>query len=214
VRWDGPVRARAARTRPVAVGPAVPRSSSRGAVRSDCTAMRPATVIRAPATVAASLGPADESPHHPPEGRVRQGASAASRSMATAARGAEQGHPPVPDHPQPRRRRSGRALDLDRPPGRAATDLFERVTDQGDPADRLRSPEGPGHCRAEAQQQGGKAVTQLHEHLNRLGFHCGKADVSFGPRTEESVKRRPRPRRGLTADGVVGEKTWTSLPTS
>jgi peptidoglycan hydrolase-like protein with peptidoglycan-binding domain len=59
----------------------------------------------------------------------------------------------------------------------------------------------------------GKAVIELQEHLNRLGFECGKADGSFGTRTEGAVKAF-QAARGLKTDGIVGERTWRALLTS
>jgi peptidoglycan hydrolase-like protein with peptidoglycan-binding domain len=65
----------------------------------------------------------------------------------------------------------------------------------------------PASCKRASK---GKAVTQLQQRLNELGFDCGKVDGSFGSRTEQAVKAF-QTKRGLKADGVVGAKTWTAL---
>ena len=46
--------------------------------------------------------------------------------------------------------------------------------------------------------------------LNGRGFKCGSADKIFGDNTEKAVKECQRA-NGLTADGIVGEKTWAVL---
>lgn len=50
----------------------------------------------------------------------------------------------------------------------------------------------------------GKEVEILQAHLGL------KVDGSFGPKTEEAVKKF-QASRGLTADGIVGSKTWSVL---
>jgi peptidoglycan hydrolase-like protein with peptidoglycan-binding domain len=68
-------------------------------------------------------------------------------------------------------------------------------------------PKVPASCKRPSK---GKAVTQLQQRLNQLGFDAGKVDGSFGARTEAAVKAF-QAKRGLEVDGVVGPKTWTAL---
>jgi putative chitinase len=56
----------------------------------------------------------------------------------------------------------------------------------------------------------GAAVIALQRRLNELGFKAGAADGDFGPGTERAVIAFQRA-HGLTADGVVGPRTWTAL---
>lgn len=56
----------------------------------------------------------------------------------------------------------------------------------------------------------GTAVRELQTLLNRAGFDCGTVDGSFGARTAQAV-RSFQQSRGLTADGVVGPRTWSAL---
>ena len=56
----------------------------------------------------------------------------------------------------------------------------------------------------------GEPVRALQNRLNQLGFNAGTADGSFGPKTTAAVKAFQQS-RGLTADGVVGPKTWDKL---
>ena len=52
----------------------------------------------------------------------------------------------------------------------------------------------------------GKAVKVLQVILGGLDI-----DGSFGPLTEESVRKFQKTHGGLTVDGVVGPKTWRAL---
>lgn len=52
-----------------------------------------------------------------------------------------------------------------------------------------------------------KAVQQL---LNTQGYEAGSVDGQFGPATTTAVQAFQRA-RGLSADGIVGAKTWTAL---
>ena len=56
----------------------------------------------------------------------------------------------------------------------------------------------------------GIEVMLLQSTLTKLGFSLGAVDGIFGPRTESAVKRFQRA-TGLTADGIVGPKTWAML---
>lgn len=58
----------------------------------------------------------------------------------------------------------------------------------------------------------GEYVTLLQTKLLMLGYDLGKygADGSFGSKTQEAVIKFQRD-RGLTADGIVGAKTWKAL---
>lgn len=56
----------------------------------------------------------------------------------------------------------------------------------------------------------GDLVRELQERLDSLGYDCGKADGKFGAKTKAAVERFQKD-RGLTADGIVGAKTWKAL---
>lgn len=47
--------------------------------------------------------------------------------------------------------------------------------------------------------------------LNLNGYACGNTDGIFGPKTEAAVKKWQKT-HGLVADGIIGPKTWGSLP--
>jgi peptidoglycan hydrolase-like protein with peptidoglycan-binding domain len=53
-------------------------------------------------------------------------------------------------------------------------------------------------------------VKQLQERLQQLGFKPGTPDGVFGPGTKAAVIAFQKS-KGLTADGIVGEKTWRTL---
>jgi peptidoglycan hydrolase-like protein with peptidoglycan-binding domain len=118
-----------------------------------------------------------------------------------------------------RRFQTTRSLDVD---GRVGLQTWTALLTGQAPTSSDKSPvkvtqrtasEPPKIPAAVKRNSKGKAVTQLQEHLNRLGFDCGKADGSFGQRTEDAVKAF-QSARGLKADGVVGPKTWSALLTS
>lgn len=56
----------------------------------------------------------------------------------------------------------------------------------------------------------GTEVKQLQENLNKLGYNCGKADGVFGNNTELAVRNFQKD-NGLTADGIVGNATYTAI---
>jgi peptidoglycan hydrolase-like protein with peptidoglycan-binding domain len=56
----------------------------------------------------------------------------------------------------------------------------------------------------------GEPVRALQNRLNALGYKVGTADGDFGPKTLAAVKAFQKA-KGLTADGVVGPKTWDKL---
>lgn len=58
----------------------------------------------------------------------------------------------------------------------------------------------------------GDAVIELQNKLVKLGYYLGSCGVDgdFGKDTEKAVKQFQED-RGLTADGVVGAKTWEAL---
>ncbi|MGW8885190.1 peptidoglycan-binding protein [Streptomyces sp. NPDC055749] len=62
------------------------------------------------------------------------------------------------------------------------------------------------------QQSGstGPQVTAVQKLLNTQGYGAGAEDGVFGPGTKSAAQAFQRA-RGLTADGVVGPKTWTAL---
>lgn len=70
------------------------------------------------------------------------------------------------------------------------------------------SPMGSGPLLKEGHR--GAPVKQLQQRLTQLGFKPGPADGVFGNGTEAAVKAFQRA-KGLTADGVVGLKTWAKL---
>jgi hypothetical protein len=54
------------------------------------------------------------------------------------------------------------------------------------------------------------SVKSLQVLLDGMGFPCGKADGSFGAKTEAAVKNYQEA-NSLKKDGVVGQATWSSL---
>ncbi len=56
----------------------------------------------------------------------------------------------------------------------------------------------------------GDDVTLLQNLLSNAGYDCGTADGKFGAKTQAAVKSFQFA-NGLTADGVVGRKTWAKL---
>ncbi|WP_338777930.1 peptidoglycan-binding protein [Metabacillus sp. FJAT-52054] len=56
----------------------------------------------------------------------------------------------------------------------------------------------------------GDAVADLQRKLTKLGFNTGGIDGVFGPATDKAVRAFQKSKR-LTADGIVGPKTWSAL---
>lgn len=56
-----------------------------------------------------------------------------------------------------------------------------------------------------------EAVRAWQIFLNLHGYQCGAADGIFGTKTETAVKKWQKA-NGLVADGIIGPKTWASLP--
>lgn len=56
----------------------------------------------------------------------------------------------------------------------------------------------------------GNEVMAWQEFLNKNGYPCGIVDGIFGKNTERAVKQW-QAAHGLTADGIIGPKTWASL---
>ena len=56
----------------------------------------------------------------------------------------------------------------------------------------------------------GVSVSDLQSALARAGFDPGRADGKMGKKTKAAIKAFQRA-HSLTADGVVGEKTWKLL---
>ena len=64
---------------------------------------------------------------------------------------------------------------------------------------------------AEALKRGsrGDLVRQLQTRLRSWGYYSGTVDGVYGAKTESAVRAFQK-RNGLTADGIVGQKTFTS----
>jgi len=56
----------------------------------------------------------------------------------------------------------------------------------------------------------GQDVVNLQNFLNKQGYNAGKADGIFGNQTLNAVKAYQRA-KGLSADGIVGPKTWGTI---
>ncbi|MCL1964998.1 MAG: peptidoglycan-binding protein [Firmicutes bacterium] len=59
----------------------------------------------------------------------------------------------------------------------------------------------------------GTAVRQLQQRLKDLGYYTGSVDGDFGAGTESALRAFQK-QNGLTADGVVGQRTLTTLNSS
>lgn len=69
-------------------------------------------------------------------------------------------------------------------------------------------PSYPGHSTIKGDK--GEIVKVIQTRLNHLGFPCGTADGSFGPKTLAAVKLFQK-NKGLVVDGKVGPATWAKL---
>ncbi len=78
------------------------------------------------------------------------------------------------------------------------------------PRPAAAAPAATGGTPTLRQGARGGAVTSLQQALARAGFSPGSVDGSFGPKTGAAVIAFQRA-RGLSADGVVGPKTWGAL---
>lgn len=56
----------------------------------------------------------------------------------------------------------------------------------------------------------GVYVCVLQDSLNNLGYNTGGLDGIFGTKTNSAVISYQN-KKGLTADGIVGQNTWTTL---
>ena len=56
----------------------------------------------------------------------------------------------------------------------------------------------------------GVEVSGIQDHLNTIGYCCGKVDGLFGEKTEKEVKKFQRDAR-LLADGIVGHNTLNAM---
>ena len=56
----------------------------------------------------------------------------------------------------------------------------------------------------------GVSATEVQRALTRAGYDPGPVDGKLGKKTRSAIKAFQR-KSGLTADGVVGEKTWAAL---
>lgn len=56
----------------------------------------------------------------------------------------------------------------------------------------------------------GVSVKDVQKALSRAGFEPGSIDGRMGKKTKAAIKAFQR-KKGLHADGIVGEKTWTLL---
>jgi murein L,D-transpeptidase YcbB/YkuD len=56
----------------------------------------------------------------------------------------------------------------------------------------------------------GVSATEVQRALLRAGYDPGPIDGRLGKKTKSAIKQFQRS-KGLTADGVVGERTWSAL---
>jgi len=56
----------------------------------------------------------------------------------------------------------------------------------------------------------GVTVTEVQKALIRAGFNPGPADGQAGKKTRSAIKKFQK-KHHLTADGIIGEKTWNLL---
>ena len=76
---------------------------------------------------------------------------------------------------------------------------------------RCSTPPANDPPRLKQGSKGPDVVPRLQQALLNLGFDPGPIDGDFGPKTVKAVKKAYQKARGLTADGIVGPKTWAAL---
>ncbi len=59
----------------------------------------------------------------------------------------------------------------------------------------------------------GVSASDVQRSLMRAGYDPGPIDGKLGKKTKSAIKAFQR-KQGLTADGVIGEKTWAALKSS
>ena len=80
----------------------------------------------------------------------------------------------------------------------------------GSEQDNIPGPETLGKCPLKKKGAIGNVVRWIQTRLNFLGYNCGKVDSIFGTKTQTTVINF-QTQNGLSADGVVGPKTWAKL---
>lgn len=58
--------------------------------------------------------------------------------------------------------------------------------------------------------QSNERITRLQTALQKAGYYNGEIDGHLGQRTKRAIKKFQKA-RGLTSDGIAGEKTWKAL---
>lgn len=76
--------------------------------------------------------------------------------------------------------------------------------------DGIAGPNTLAGCPMVKQGARGGITRLIQEKLNGLGYDCGSVDGIFGSKTLAGVKAFQRA-HGLSADGIVGPKTWAEL---
>jgi len=109
-------------------------------------------------------------------------------------------------------------LDGDRVIVRGGNQRDDKVSDAPYPLARLL-----GFRRAVRQDESGRPILRegqrgamvltAQDMLARLGYHLGRLDGQFGPRTREAVLAFQAD-NGLAVDGVIGAQTWAALDTA
>ncbi len=125
--------------------------------------------------------------------------STAASSARASTRAAQVGHASASSYDRGASRLAQR--------GTAASNARARFTSQGRTAQRTAVGSNTGTVRRGDRNE---TVRALQERLNASGFDVGRADGSFGPRTERAVRDYQRS-VGLCSDGVVGRRTFSTL---
>lgn len=76
--------------------------------------------------------------------------------------------------------------------------------------DGIPGPKTLAGCPQLGRTSKGGITRIVQNRLNSLGYSCGKADGINGPNTQRGIKAF-QSAKGLTADGIVGPKTWKAL---